>query len=515
MNARALAVRNTLFSSIGIYTEYFLGMCASVLVARSLGPADFGVYGLLTWLVALGVAIPNSGVGTAAIKFVAELRSADEGVLIRPLLRYLHRVLYISLAVVLVAAAVTFLVAGERLAPGLPPFIYVLVLAAIALRVPYMFNISLAKGFEDFRATAIVAIVASPANLFLILIASLLHAPIEGYVIAYAIASAIFWICSRRPVQRLTPPSPAGTRLPDPLQQRVSRHVRLVLATVAIGFLTASEVEVLFLNLYHQPVAAGQFKAAAQLATGAALLVPGVLSGVLLPMMASSLRQGADIAAQRFSAITSYLTLMAAPVVAYGVVFAVPLIALLFGEGYAPAALAFAICLAARAISTCGSGASSYLVSADRQGALLALTVASGVLKFVLGATLTYYYGLHGAVAASVLVTLFGTITVTLLAIRVTRTQPDWARIARTVLAAAGAAAVAWPLQAWLAPLPALIGGFLVLSAVYLLLTVLLGCWTRGDIEHFQGMHERFARGRIPGLAALLGWARAREGKAR
>ena len=76
MSTRGQVIRNTLFSSVGIYTEYFLGMLTSIIIARHLGPADFGAYSLVIWLVATGVVITNSGVSSAVIKFVAELRGA-------------------------------------------------------------------------------------------------------------------------------------------------------------------------------------------------------------------------------------------------------------------------------------------------------------------------------------------------------------------------------------------------------------------------------------------------------
>ena len=38
MNTRAHIIRNTMFSSVGIYTEYFLGMLTSIFIARHLGP---------------------------------------------------------------------------------------------------------------------------------------------------------------------------------------------------------------------------------------------------------------------------------------------------------------------------------------------------------------------------------------------------------------------------------------------------------------------------------------------
>src|SRR3546814_5302673 len=92
MNTRSTIVRNTLFSSVGIYTEYFLGMLTSIIIARHLGPADFGTYSLVIWLVATGVVITNAGVSSSVIKFVAELRGAGRDGQIRSLLAWAWRV---------------------------------------------------------------------------------------------------------------------------------------------------------------------------------------------------------------------------------------------------------------------------------------------------------------------------------------------------------------------------------------------------------------------------------------
>src|SRR6185437_8577763 len=86
MSTRDSALRNTLFSSIGIYTEYFLGMVAAIMVARHLGPTDYGIYGLFIWFASVGVVVTNSGVTNGVIKFVAELRGVGRHDLIVPCL---------------------------------------------------------------------------------------------------------------------------------------------------------------------------------------------------------------------------------------------------------------------------------------------------------------------------------------------------------------------------------------------------------------------------------------------
>ena len=87
MNTRARTLRNTLFSSVGLYTEYALGMLTSIVIARHLAPDGYGTYSLVIWLVGMGVATTNSGTASAAIKFIAELRASGQDARIPALLR--------------------------------------------------------------------------------------------------------------------------------------------------------------------------------------------------------------------------------------------------------------------------------------------------------------------------------------------------------------------------------------------------------------------------------------------
>jgi hypothetical protein len=57
------------------------------------------------------------------------------------------------------------------------------------------------------------------------------------------------------------------------------------------------------------------------------------------------------------------------------------------------------------------------------------------------------------------------------------------------------------PLRGLESPLPSLVLGGSVLAVAYLLLTFVFGCWSRGDIEHMQGLHRR-----VPALRALTAW---------
>lgn len=513
MTARDRALRNTFFSSIGIYTEYVLGMVAAILIARGLGPDHYGIYGLFIWFASVGIVVTNSGITTGVIKFVAELRGTGQRDMIKPVLARLRRVQYWHLILVAVAASILFAVAGKRFARELHLLEFGLLLVAVGMRAPYMFNIAIAKGFEAFDATAKVAMVAAPLNLAMVVTASLLHAPITWFLVVYVISSAVFLLISQQQARRVLRGLPSPVSLPEELVRRMRRHLRIVSVTIIVSFLIASDVEILFLNLYASSASAGYFKVAYQLATGIMLMVPGVFGAVLLPMMAKAQSQGREVGGRRFVAVTSYLMLLAAPVVAFGASFSGSIISLLYGASYAESSPVFAWCLFACGVSTLIQGATSLLMSADRQHTVLIMTVLLGVLKMVLDFTLITRFGLSGSVAAIVIETLVIAASYLTVGMRVSGARLEWLRLLRVALAAALAAALTWPIHMLhLSPLPSLLLGAVVLTPGYALLTLFLQCWSHADIEQLQGLHLRLAAGRPRLLGRLLGWAGARAG---
>lgn len=509
MSIRDKTLRNTALASVGIYTEYFLGMVASILVARHLGPTDYGMYSLIIWLAGMGVVFTNSGITTGLIKFIAELRGSTHEEMIAPLLRHMRRVQLWHLVAVLGGTIALFLAVGDRLVGTLNLTALALLVFAIGLRASYMFYVAVAKGYEAFDVTAKVAMVAGPLNLLLVAVAVWFKGPIEWFLGAYAASSVVFFVVSRWLSLRLVGHhAPRTLRLPEALRRRVSRHLRIVSVTVVVSFLIASDVELLFLKLYDSAASMGYFKVAYVLAKGVTALVPGVISAVLLPMMALALSQSWTLAGQRFVAMTTYMALVAAPLAAFGVVFAGPLIGLLYGEAYAAAVPVFAFCMIAANISMLSQGATSLLVSADRQNTILKLVLAFGAFKIVLDIALIMHFGLTGAVAAIMIESVLSSLAFVLAASRISGVSLEWARLCRITLAATAAASVAaGALYVPMAPLPTLLLGGVLLVVSYAVFSLVFRCWSSADINQLQGLHQRFAAGRPEFLARLLGWS--------
>lgn len=511
MSTRDQVVRNTLFSSVGIYTEYILGMLTSIIIARHLGPAEFGSYSLVIWLVATGVVITNAGVSSAVIKFVAELRGAGRDTQIRSLLAWARRVQAGFLGVVLLGGTVLFMLRGQQLMPGFNHGVLLaILLVTTVLRALYMLNIATAKGYENFRATAAIAVIVAPLNLLLVLVVWWLDGPMEWFLGTFTASSFVFWWISRRQVAPLLPPARSREPLGDAMRKRLRSYSALVAVTAAVSFITASEVEVLFLTLFDSPASAGQFKVAFQLSSGALLLVPGVFGALLLPMMAGALAQGREIANRRLSMSTTYLAALTAPLAAFGVVFANEIIGLLYGPAFSPAAFVFAWCLAAGSIGVLSQGASSYLLGSDRQRTLMIAVLACSLVKVGLDVALIRQHGLTGAIAAFAATRMLMGSLVIGLALYYSGARLEWSRIVRALIAAAIAAAVASTVRGHLPVLPTLAIGGTLLAALYGAGTLLLGFWSTADLHHLQQLHERLGKGRPAFVGRLLGWAMRR-----
>ena len=66
------AIRGAIMVMGSTYVTYALGLLTSVLVARTLGPSDFGRYTYMVWMAGLLIMCSNNGLTTTVIRFASE-----------------------------------------------------------------------------------------------------------------------------------------------------------------------------------------------------------------------------------------------------------------------------------------------------------------------------------------------------------------------------------------------------------------------------------------------------------
>src|SRR3546814_15853750 len=120
-----------------------------------------------------------------------------------------------------------------------------------------MRNISTTKGYENFRATATIAVIGAPLNLLLILVVWWLDGPMEWFLATYTVSSLVFWWISRRQVAPLLPAPDSREPPDDATRKRLPRYNALLPLPAVAHFITAPAVERLFLPLFQPPAPPG------------------------------------------------------------------------------------------------------------------------------------------------------------------------------------------------------------------------------------------------------------------
>ena len=176
-------LRSALLMTGSTYVAYAAGLVASMLVARGLGPADFGRYAYLIWLSGVLVLLMNHGLTTSAIRFVSESLGRDDLAGAQALHRWFQK--RQGWSILLIGAL--FLLGVPILKPAgweghLTYFAFV-ALVASATKAWYLFSISVAKGHGRFGVEASSVCALSLVNLVGAGIMVMMGVPLGGFML--------------------------------------------------------------------------------------------------------------------------------------------------------------------------------------------------------------------------------------------------------------------------------------------------------------------------------------------
>lgn len=470
------------YAAAGSHIETVLGVVTSIVIARSLGAERYGVYSLLLVWATLSQMIVNSGVALGAQRFVAQARARGQPEVSAAIARRLRKVQWIKLAIALVVVGVALPVYGGAGAAAMSVAGLALVLASIAFRTQYTFNVSVCKGAGDFRSAAVVAWVGSGANVLLVCFAGLFAPNILGFLFAYAAGTAAFFAVSTWRSRRFLAKQ-GGQEIPSDVEIDLSRHLRVVTVSTVLAHLASSQIEVFLLGLWAPAEQIGYFRLGNMLAAGAVGVVSGVVASVVLPFLSGAIAKGEEAAAEAYARLTRYLVLLAVPVVVLVIILSRTLIVTIYGAQFAEAATVLSVLVAALALADINTPAQAYLLGAGRQYTVLAFTVLALGLKLTIGTYLIYRFGLAGAIAS-----LAGTVVIISLAKswlvrRDLQVRFPVGITMRCLLAGAMAATPAMLFTALLPGFIALVLGPITFVAIYVLLLLRGRFLLAGEID--------------------------------
>jgi O-antigen/teichoic acid export membrane protein len=493
-------LRSALLMTGSTYVAYAAGLVASMLVARALGPADFGRYAYLIWLSGVLVLLMNHGLTTSAIRFVSESLGRGDA----PGAQALHRWFQKRQGWSVLVVGAVFLAGLPLLKPagweGHLAFFALVALLASGTKAWYLFSISVAKGHGRFGVEASSVSMLSLVNLAGAGVLAMLGVPLEGFMLMFLLVSVAHPVMATIQLRRAD----------ETLLQRVRPHLFWTMVSTFVFAFSNKAVETFLLNKLAGPEAVGFFTIAATLTRGGVELLSTGLTTVLMPMMANAFGAGGRDRVNRIAGdAVRYFHFLGLLLTGVGFFWAAPVIALTYGDKYAPAAFALQMMVIIRGFTLSHAAFGALLSITDNQRLRAAESVFAVGVSAAAALWLVPRHGLMGAIyahmlsTAAVFVFSFACVRIVL---KVPLPYGDATRMTAAALSAAAISMGALIATDTPSTLHQILVGVLYVLA-YLACTLVFKVWNQYDLAMLGNLGNRIpAFKRLAFL--LIPWAR-------
>lgn len=504
----AAAARAVLVVTTSNYACLLFGLITSAVIARAIGPTDFGHYSYVMWIAGILVVLANNGLPTTCLRFVSENLGKGEPLAASDVHGWLLRRQLISLTL----TAIGFMLTVWLTLPvdwHLPIWVYIVVVAVSLLAKSHaLFEVSVAKGHGHFSVDAVASTLMAAVSLAVTLALYLLDAPAYSYMLLFAVANAVYYAIAKR-MTRTRGVVATENALNDDLRGRIRNHLFwTIVLTIAAAF-GAKASETYLLSKFVGAAEVGFFAIAAALTRGGVDVLAVGLNAVLMPLMAHGYGQGGTARVHAILSTSMRLFTFGGLLLAgVGFLWAEPLVTLIYGQQYAVAADVLRVMVVVAGVTLSQSAFGALLSTTDHQKIRAGVAIASVLISVVMAFALVPRYGLQGAVLSSAISIILIFVVVGAGLVKMLGVRLPWRELGRLMLASLIAAAIASAML-WLNQSLAMqFAAGLAFAVVYLVGTVLVRGWLPEDIVQLRPLAERFPKvlGRaVPALEKWLG----------
>ncbi len=376
-------------------------LIVSVMLARALHPAGFGQYALVMSIVSFTYLFARAGIPGTVRRYAAEFDGREDRRLIGLVAgNGLRNSLLIGVAAGILLAVAAGPLSDFFHAPSIRTYLLIGAVLVVPM-VPLSVLRALLGGLQQFRYLMQVTLWTSPIWVIGCALALLAKGGVAGVLIVTLIVeliniAALGW----KSFQSVTIHWPR--RLPDHIRGRLQRYNLTLAALILLDVIVWQRSELLFLGRLSSASQVSFYALPFALTERVTDLIPGAVLGVLLPGLAFA---QASTDPSRFQAVFNeamrYLALLTIPIALAGIVLAPIGVALLYGPGYAPAALVLQILFVSTIFAVLGQASRSALLGLEVQSRLLKTGIAAAVLSIVLDLVLIPRWGAVGAATAN------------------------------------------------------------------------------------------------------------------
>jgi O-antigen/teichoic acid export membrane protein len=376
-------------------------LIVSVLIARTLGPEQFGVFALVMAIVSFAYVLAQRGVPATVRRYAAELDGRGQRELAGAVAgRGLRIGVVNALAATLLLSIATAPLSAFFHEPALRLY---LLLGAMRLVPMIAVGVlrSLLGGLQQYSYLLRVRLVTSPLWLVGCALALWVGAGITGVLVVSLVIEVINSLASGWRAQREVGIRWSG-RLPEELLGRIVRYNWALAVLVLLNVIIWERSELLFLGRFSGTVQVSYYAIPFALTGRVGSLVPGAIVGVLLPSLTYAYGGGDHTRLNAaFGEALRYLAILTLPMCFLGIPLAPVIIGVLYGPGFSPAVVVLQILLLSIVFGVLGQATQSALLGAEAQGRLLKTGLLAAALSIGLDLALIPRWGAIGAAVAN------------------------------------------------------------------------------------------------------------------
>jgi O-antigen/teichoic acid export membrane protein len=425
------------WSIISRILRQVFGIATSIIIVRSLGKMDYGVYALLLSVLTFGIAICRGGLTQAMLRYVPELKVKGSGEGIRLLLA---TVIKFQLGLTVLTLVVGWLLRDQIAVLFDQPALAGLLALGLGLIVFEVYHDTMnqaAIALYETRMVAWAAVLGSVVTLGSLIVLVKAGYGIAGVLISMAAGHGLVAIIlARKVVARARAASKATDARIN--RRRLFNYAMPFLAINVMVLITWRQSETVFLSYYWTPVEAGLFDLAYRLPQRMLEFVPLAVYPLVMAGFSEAVTKNMD--SMRRGIVTYYrlLFFLVAPISVFGILFADRFIEVMYGAEMAGAGPICQVFFLVFMSSFFGTPLSMAIYAVEKTWINMIFYAVSTVIIVGLDLLLIPPYGLWGAIIPVTLITVLSPFARYLLARRfVGGIRIPWSFILRMYLAAA------------------------------------------------------------------------------
>lgn len=468
--ALALMIAQAIVLLFGYVTHLWIG--------RVLGPAPYGLYGVVLAVQSIVGLILTLGVPVAVARFVARHEDQAQSILRQTLRLQALVALLVSVATLLLAPIIAH-VLGDDTLRNLIRFVSLV----IFLQAFYTIFVQFFSGLHRFNRqailTSIYAVIKLLGAISLIYFIGV-YGAFAGFAIGGVVAALLGWVWARRVGGQ------SASTIPS--HQFLSFAGVYVIILVSLQFIMSIDLFMVKALLEHDDLA-GFYNASSTLARIPYMLLQG-LAYVLLPSVSALTKPGASHtqAAAFIRDTLRYLIALVVPAVGLAAATSKGLIILFYSTAYLPAAASLTILMIGLGSLAFYLLLANIVVGAGRARVGLIVTILMAVASSLLGLILIPRFGLMGAAWQTTLTSLVGLGVLAIYTFRTFRIPVPILSILNIFIASAAAISVTY---IWHARGLALILQYLIVFAIYGAVLLVLREVKPSDRQRIAKIHPR------------------------